>query len=90
MKGKFWVLTIIILTLFGVPVFAECLVPQEQPQIVDISSDRTWTIICETSSKPEAEKALQEQKIDRCWVGKEAGEELYRVFCPIVTVFRNN
>ena len=58
---------------------AECY-PNQKVEIKSILNDNL-TIICDTSSKTDAEYALNIQKVDGCFVVKEAGLELYRVIC---------
>ena len=76
---------ILILFLFSTKkVHAECIPPENVQKVVDISSDRKLVVICETSSKYEADNELENQSIDNCFVSKEQGEELYRVICPYI------
>ena len=69
---------------------AECVANNDVLTIIDISSDRTLSLICETSSKVEANIELAKQKSVNCFVTKEAGEEIYRVFCPVKVVYTGN
>ena len=70
------------------PVRGECVPNQDIQVLIDIGGGPKLTLICETNSKTEAYQTLEEyqniHKLNNCWVGKEQGEELYRIFCPYI------
>jgi len=76
-------LSIYIVLLSNICV-AECY-PEQTVDIKSILSDNL-SIVCDTSSRLDAEKAFENQIIDGCFIVKEAEEELYRVICPSLKV----
>jgi hypothetical protein len=91
MKGTFKRLAMLFLGIFVVlaisPVFsAECTVPDNVHQAVDISTGGELKLVCDADSQGLAEVMLAKQKTSGCFISKEQGEEIYHVFCPISTV----
>ena len=79
---------LIFLSIFIVLSSNICVAECYPNQTIDIKSilNDGLTIICDTSSKIDAEYALNLQKPDGCFVVKEAEEDLYRVICPSLKV----
>lgn len=61
---------------------AACIENTEPYQAIDIATGRDLKVVCSSTSEFEAEGVLKKQQSEGCFIAKEQGQELYRVFCP--------